>query len=44
MARANAGGALALTEENRLTLVAKVLEVARQVDQEAQFVIRIDQP
>lgn len=44
VARANAGGALALTEENRLTLVAKILEVARQVDQEAQFVIRIDQP
>ena len=43
-ARANAGGALALTEENRLTLVAKILEVARQVDPEGQFLIRIDQP
>lgn len=43
-ARANAGGALAMTEENRLTLVAKVLEVARQVDPEGQFLIRIDQP
>jgi hypothetical protein len=43
-ARPNAGGALALTEENRLTLVAKILEVARQVDQEGQFTIRIDQP
>jgi len=43
-ARPNAGGALALTEENRLTLVAKILEVARQVDQEGQFLIRIDQP
>jgi hypothetical protein len=43
-ARANAGGALALTEENRLTLVAKILEVARQVDPEGQFIIRIDQP
>lgn len=43
-ARANAGGALAMAEENRLTLVAKVLEVARQVDQEGQFLIRIDQP
>ncbi len=44
VARPNAGGALALTEENRLTLVAKILEVARQVDQEGQFLIRIDQP
>jgi hypothetical protein len=43
-ARANSGGALALTEENRLTLVAKILEVARQVDQEGQFLLRIDQP
>jgi hypothetical protein len=43
-ARANAGGALAMTEESRLTLVAKVLEVARQVDPEGQFLIRIDQP
>ncbi|MBI3865332.1 MAG: endo-1,4-beta-xylanase [Planctomycetia bacterium] len=43
-ARPNAGGALALTEENRLTLVAKILEVGRQVDPEAQFLIRIDQP
>lgn len=43
-ARANAGGALAMTEENRLTLVAKALEVARQVDPEGQFLIRIDQP
>jgi hypothetical protein len=43
-ARANAGGALALSEENRLTLVAKALEVARQVDPEGQFLIRIDQP
>jgi hypothetical protein len=43
-ARANAGGALAMNEENRLTLVAKTLEVARQVDPEGQFLIRIDQP
>src|SRR5262245_40747611 len=41
-ARPNAGGALALTEENRLTLVAKVLEVARQVGAEGQFLIRLD--
>ena len=44
VARPNAGGALALTEENRLTLVAKILEIGRQVDPEAQFTIRIDQP
>lgn len=43
-ARANAGGALAMTEENRLTLAAKALEVARQVDPEGQLLIRIDQP
>ncbi|MBS0263472.1 MAG: endo-1,4-beta-xylanase [Planctomycetes bacterium] len=43
-ARANGGGALALVEENRLTLVAKILETARQVDPESQFLIRIDQP
>lgn len=43
-ARPNAGGALALTEENRLTLVAKILEIGRQVDPESQFLIRIDQP
>jgi hypothetical protein len=43
-ARANVGGALAITEENRLTLVAKVLDVARQVDPEGQFLIRVDQP
>jgi hypothetical protein len=43
-ARANTGGGLALSEENRLTLVAKTLEVARQVDPEAQLLIRIDQP
>jgi len=41
---ANSGGALVLTEEQRLTLVAKTLEVARHVDEEAQFLIRIDQP
>jgi hypothetical protein len=44
VARPNAGGALALTEENRLTLVAKILEIGRQVDPESQFLIRIDQP
>ena len=43
-ARVNSGGALALTEENRLSLVAKTLEVARHVDEEAQLYIRVDQP
>lgn len=43
-AHGNTGGALTLTEENRLTLVARTLEVARQVDPESQFVIGVDQP
>lgn len=43
-ARMNTGGALALNEEQRLTLMAKTLEVARQVDEESQFLVRIDQP
>lgn len=43
-ARMNTGGALALNEEQRLTLIAKTLEVARQVDEESQFLVRIDQP
>lgn len=42
--RANTGGALTLSEENRLTLVARTLEIARQVDQDLQLTIRIDQP
>ncbi|MES2790301.1 MAG: endo-1,4-beta-xylanase [Planctomycetota bacterium] len=43
-ARGNSGGGMAITEENRLGLVAKALEIARQVDEEAQIFIRIDQP
>ncbi len=43
-ARLNTGGALSLTEESRLTLAARVLDVARQVDEEAQLLIRVDQP
>jgi hypothetical protein len=43
-ARGNSGGGMAITEENRLGLVAKALEVARQVDEEAQLFIRVDQP
>jgi hypothetical protein len=42
--RVNTGGAFKLNEEERLTLVARTLEVARQVDEEAQLQIRIDQP
>jgi hypothetical protein len=40
----NTGGALDLTEEQRLTLVARTLEVARQVDDEIQLSIRVEQP
>jgi GH35 family endo-1,4-beta-xylanase len=43
-ARANTGGGLALSEEHRLMLVARALEIARQVDNEIQLTIRIDQP
>lgn len=43
-ARVNTGGALALSEENRLLLVARALEVARQADEEIQLTIRVDQP
>ncbi len=42
--RMNTGGALSLNEESRLTLTARVLDVARQVDEEAQLIVRIDQP
>lgn len=43
-ARANTGGALELPEDARLTLVAKILEAARRVDEDGQFLLRIDQP
>lgn len=43
-ARVNSGGALALNEENRLSLVARTLEVVRQADDELKLMIRIDQP
>lgn len=43
-ARGNTGGAMTLTEENRLALVARTLETARQVDDEVQLMIRVDQP
>jgi len=43
-ARFNTGGALTLSEESRLSLLVRVLEVARQVDEEAQLWLRVDQP
>lgn len=43
-ARGNTGGALTLSEENRLSLVARTLEIARQTDEEIQLMIRIDDP
>jgi hypothetical protein len=42
--RFSTGGALTLNEEQRLTLVARALEVAGQVDEESQVLVRIDQP
>ncbi len=44
VARPNSGGALTLNEEQRLTLTARVLDIARQVDDDAQLLIRVDQP
>jgi len=42
--RVNTGGSFNLTEEERLTLVARTLEVARQSDEEGQLMIRIEDP
>jgi hypothetical protein len=42
--RANTGGALGLSEESRLWLVARALEVVRQVDDEVQVMIQVAQP
>ena len=39
---ANTGGAFKLNEEERLSVMARTLEVARQVDGDAQFFLRID--
>ncbi len=44
VARGNTGGALGLSEENRLALVAKAMEVAARVDQNSLLMIRVDQP
>jgi Glycosyl hydrolase family 10 len=43
-ASANTGGALGLSEEDRLSLVARALDVVRQVDDEIQVLVQIDQP
>jgi hypothetical protein len=43
-ADANTGGALGLSEESRLWLIARALEVVRQVDDEVQVMIRVEQP
>ena len=40
----NTGGALSLNEEKRLRLVARMLESARQMDQDLQTIIRVAQP
>lgn len=42
--RVNTGGAFNLNEEERLTLVARTLEVARKVDEESQLFIRVEEP
>lgn len=40
----NCGSALNLTEENRLSLTARALEVARNVDEEIQLSLMVGQP
>lgn len=42
--RVNTGGALTLPEDQRLALLARVLDIARQVDEESQLILRVDQP
>ena len=43
-AAGNIGGALGLSEEHRLALVARTLEAAIKKDADSQFFIRIEQP
>jgi hypothetical protein len=43
-ASGNTGGAFGLSEEDRLSLVARALDVVRQVDDEIQVLVHIDQP
>jgi hypothetical protein len=40
----NTGGALALSEDHRLAIVARVLETASRTHSDGQFFIRVDQP
>jgi hypothetical protein len=44
IARANSGGAPGFSEESRLTMAARVIDIARQIDDENQLFIRVDQP
>ncbi|QDT38847.1 endo-1,4-beta-xylanase [Stratiformator vulcanicus] len=41
---AASGGGVAVTEEQRLVLAARAIEVARQVDTECELFLRIDRP
>lgn len=43
-AAGNSGGALELSEEHRLALVARSLEAAIRAHSDAQFFVRVDQP
>lgn len=43
-AHGNTGGALALSEDHRLALVARVLETAVRTHSDGHFFIRVDQP
>ncbi|WP_197453325.1 endo-1,4-beta-xylanase [Caulifigura coniformis] len=43
-ASGNTGGALALSEDHRLAIVARVLETASRTHSDGQFFIRVDQP
>lgn len=40
----NLGGALALSEEHRLAVIARAMETALRTDSDAQFFVRIGQP
>lgn len=42
--RANTGGGLGLTEEQRLTFLARLLETARRADEDCQMFVRVDEP
>ncbi len=43
-AYANLGGALSLSEEHRLTVIARAMETALRTDSDAQFFVRVGQP